>query len=97
VSIETSLIGRSQLGLKINSLTGSPSDSANKGFRIRYSVIAQGGMPSANPGELRESVYTKRKKDVIEFDFDDSGKTAHLAVQIENKGKKALGDRWFRR
>jgi hypothetical protein len=53
---------------------------------IWYSVIAQGGTPPVNTGELRESFYTKRKKDVIEFDFDDSGKTAHLAVQIENEG-----------
>jgi hypothetical protein len=29
-----------------------------------------------------------RKKDVIEFDFGDSGKTAYFAVQIENDGKK---------
>jgi hypothetical protein len=96
VSVETYLIGRHQLGVKINYLTGSPSDPANKGYRIWYSVIAQGAAstdatstpPPTNPGELNESFYTKRKKDVIEFDFDDSGKTAYLAVQIENEGKK---------
>jgi hypothetical protein len=28
----------------------------------------------------RLTAYTKRKKDVIEFDFGDSGKTAYFAV-----------------
>ncbi|GMO53365.1 MAG: hypothetical protein Pg6C_19720 [Treponemataceae bacterium] len=42
----------------------------------------------ANPDDLRHSFFTKRKKDVIGFDFGDSGKTAHFAVQIENEGKK---------
>jgi hypothetical protein len=31
---------------------------------------------------------TRRKKDLIEFDFGDSGKTAWFAVQVENDGKK---------
>jgi hypothetical protein len=31
---------------------------------------------------------TKRKKDVIEFEFGDSGKHCFMAVQIENEGKK---------
>jgi hypothetical protein len=30
----------------------------------------------------------QRKKDVMEFNFGDSGKTAYFAVQIENEGKK---------
>jgi hypothetical protein len=29
-----------------------------------------------------------RKKDVIEFDYNYSGKTAYFAVQVENGGKK---------
>jgi hypothetical protein len=28
------------------------------------------------------------EKDVIEFDFGDSGKTAYFAVQLVNEGKK---------
>jgi hypothetical protein len=35
-----------------------------------------------------------RKKDVMEFEFDDSGKTAYFAVQAENNGKKCP---WYRR
>jgi hypothetical protein len=88
VTVETYLIGRHELGVRIIYVNGSPSDPANKGYRIWYSVVAPGETPPANPGELRNSFYTKRKKDVIEFEFGDSGKTAYFAVQIENEGKK---------
>ena len=77
-----------KLGVKIICVTGSTTDPANKGSRIWHSVVAPGETPSANPDDLRKSFYTKRKKDVIEFDFGDSGKTAYFAVQIENEGKK---------
>jgi hypothetical protein len=88
VTIETYLIGRHELGIRIVYVTGSPGDPANKGYRIWYSLAAPGETPPANPEELRKSFFTKRKKDVIEFDFGDSGKTAYFAVQIENDGKK---------
>jgi hypothetical protein len=88
VTIETYLVGRHELGLRIIYVDGSPTDPANKGYRIWYSVVAPGETPPASPKELRNSFYTKRKKDVIEFDFGDSGKTAYFAVQIENEGKK---------
>jgi hypothetical protein len=88
VTIETYLVGRHELGIKIVYLTGSPDDPANKGYRIWYNVIAPGETAPANPEDLRKSFYTKRKKDVIEFDYGDSGKTAYFAVQIENDGKK---------
>jgi uncharacterized membrane protein len=51
-------------------------------------VVGQGETPPANPGGLRKSFYTNRKKDLIEFEFGNSGKTAYFAVQIENEGKK---------
>ena len=88
VTVETYLVGRHELGVKLLYVTGSGSDPANKGFRIWYRVTAQGETPPANPKDLHESFFTKRKKDVIEFDFGDSGKTAYFAVQIENNGKK---------
>jgi hypothetical protein len=34
-------------------------------------------------------IHTKRKKDLIEFEFGDSGKRAYFAVQIEHEGKKS--------
>ncbi|MDR2793631.1 MAG: hypothetical protein LBB61_08210 [Treponema sp.] len=88
VTLETCLVGRHELGIKIVYVTGSPHDAANKGYRIWYSVTGQGETPPANPDELRGSFFTKRKKDLIEFGFGDSGKTAYFAVQIENDGKK---------
>ncbi|GHV89010.1 hypothetical protein AGMMS50267_13700 [Spirochaetia bacterium] len=87
-TIETYLVGRHELGLKIIYVTGNPADAANKGYRIWYTVVAQGETPPAGPDDLRKSFFTKKKKDVIEFDFGDSGKTAWFAVQIENEGKK---------
>ncbi|MDR2116943.1 MAG: hypothetical protein LBP87_11250 [Planctomycetaceae bacterium] len=88
VTVETYLVGRHELGVKIIYVTGNPADPANKGYRIWYSVVGAGETPPANPEDLRKSFYTKRKKDVIEFDFADSGKTVYFAVQIENDGKK---------
>jgi hypothetical protein len=40
VTIETCLVGRHELGVKIVYITGSPTDPANKGYWIWYSVIA---------------------------------------------------------
>ena len=88
VTIETFLVGRHELGIKIVYVTGDPNDPANKGYRIYYKVVAPGSAPPTAPGELIKSFYTKRKKDLMEFDFGDSGKTAFFAVQIENEGKK---------
>jgi hypothetical protein len=88
VTLETYLVGRHELGVRIIYVTGNPDDKANKGYRIWYSVVAPGGTPPTNPEELRKSFYTQRKKDLIEFDFGDSGKTVYFAVQIENDGKK---------
>jgi hypothetical protein len=48
-------------------VTGNPHDPANKGYRIWYKAAVQGETPPENPGELHESFFTKRKKDVIEF------------------------------
>jgi hypothetical protein len=88
VTIETYLVGRHELGVKIVYVTGSPENPANKGYRIFYSVTAPGEPPPANPDDLRKSFFTKRKKDVLEFDFGASGSTCHMAVQIENEGRK---------
>jgi hypothetical protein len=86
VTVETYLVGRHELGVRIVYVTGNPSDPANKGYRIWYSVIALGETPPANPDGLHKSFFTKRKKDLIDFDFGDSGKTAWFAVQIEKGG-----------
>jgi hypothetical protein len=88
VTVETYLTGRHELGIKIVYVSGNPHDSANKGFRIYHRVIAPGEPPPERPEALTQSFFTKRKKDVVVFDYGDSGKTAYFAVQIENEGKK---------
>jgi hypothetical protein len=88
VQVETFLVGRHELGVKIIYATGSPHDPSNKGYRVWYTVCGSGDTPPENPPDLRESFYTKRKKDVMEFGTADSGKTAYFAVQVENEGKK---------
>ena len=88
VMVETYLVGRHELGVKIVYVTGSTADPANKGYRIWYRVAAAGETPPDRPDDLRLSFYTQRKKDLIEFDYGDSGKTAYFAVQVENGGKK---------
>jgi hypothetical protein len=86
--IETYLVGRHELGVRIIYVTGNPGDPANKGYRIWYTVIAPGETPPTDPEQLNKSFYTKRKNDLIEFGFGDSGKIVYFAVQIENDGKK---------
>ncbi|MDR0375525.1 MAG: hypothetical protein LBH85_07355 [Treponema sp.] len=88
VTIETYLVGRHELGVKIAYVAGSPNDPANKGRRMWCSVVAPGEAAPVRPEDLRKSFYTMRKKDLIQFGYGDSGKTAHFAVRIENNGKQ---------
>jgi hypothetical protein len=87
LSIDSRII-QHELGAKMVYVTSNPTDPANKGYRIWYSVAAHGETSPENPDELCKSFFTKQKKDVIEFDFGYSGKTTYFAVQIENNGKK---------
>jgi hypothetical protein len=88
VKVENYLVGRHQLGVRIVYVSGDPEDPANKGYRIWYGVAAPGEDPPADPDALHRSFYTRRKKDLIDFAFGDSGKNAYFAVQVENDGKK---------
>jgi hypothetical protein len=88
VTVETYLVGRHELGVKIVYVTGSPADPANKGYRIWYKVVAPGETPPVKPDDLHKSFFTKRKKERVEFDFSDSGKTVYFAVIVENGGKQ---------
>lgn len=40
------------------------------------------------PDDLTKLFSTNRRKDVIEFEFWDSGKTVYIAVRVVNNGKK---------
>jgi hypothetical protein len=87
VTVETYLAGRHELGVRIVYVSGNPNDRANKGCRIWYKTVPPGETVTS-PKQLNESFYTRRKKDVVRFDYEDSGKTAYIAVQVENDGKK---------
>jgi hypothetical protein len=88
VKVETYLVGRHELGIKLVYVSGSPNDPANKGYRIWYSVVGQGEAPSKRPEDLRKSFFTMRKNDLLQFDYGESGQTVYVAVQIENSGGK---------
>jgi hypothetical protein len=88
VTVETFLAGRHELGFKIVYVTGSPDDAANKEYRVYYKVVGPGEKAPEHPKELGSSFSTKRKKELIRFDYGESGKTVYIAVQIENERKK---------
>ncbi|MDR1985888.1 MAG: hypothetical protein LBP88_02815 [Treponema sp.] len=87
-ALDIFLAGRHELGIRIVYVSGNPEDKANKGYRIWYKVVPPGGAPVTSPKELNQSFFTRRKKDLVVFDYEDSAKTAYLAVQIENDGIK---------
>ena len=84
VTIETYLVGRHELGLRIVYVSGNPDDPANKEFRIWYRVVGPGEDPPRGPEELGNSFSTKRKKEAMDFGPEASGKTVYFAVQVEN-------------
>jgi hypothetical protein len=88
VLAEIFLLGRHELGLKVVYVSGDPKDRANKGYRIWYKVVPPGGEAVTSPEQLDKSFYTRRKKDVLRFEYEDSGKTVYIAIQVENDGKK---------
>jgi hypothetical protein len=68
-------------------------------YQVRYGVLPPPGIPPAGkdltkvptePEELPIVFSTKRKKDIINFDPADSGKTAYFDIRIEN-GVDAYG------
>jgi len=88
VTAETFLKGRHELGIKMVYVSGDPKDKANKGYRVYYKVLEEGEAEPSSPEDLTKSFFTKKKKDVIRFDYNDSRKFVYIAVQVENEGKK---------
>jgi hypothetical protein len=86
-TVVTFLSRRQQLGIKIIHGKNDSDASVYKGYRIWYAVVGHGETPPSYPEELHTLFYTKKKRDVIDFDCSDSGKTAWFTVQIDNDGK----------
>jgi hypothetical protein len=79
-TLENFLLGRCELGVKIVYVTGNPDDPANKGYRIWYSVTTPGETPPADPGDLRKSFFTKRKKDLGQKAYGFLSRSLRLAA-----------------
>ena len=61
----------------------------NYGCRIYFGVYAAGDTVPASGKELRESIFTRRKKELFNFQPEDSGKTAYFSIRYENSKGKA--------
>ena len=82
--------GRTQLMLHIKHVAGTPYDAnANYGYRIYYG-IPDAGDPPPQGYHLRESKFTRKKKELFSFHPNDSGKTAYFCIRYENS-KGAAG------
>jgi hypothetical protein len=84
IRVETFLVARHELGFRLVYESGNPDDPANKAYRIWYQVVEAGEAAPQSQEDLRNSFSTKRKKEVMDFGPESSGKTVYFAVQIEN-------------
>ena len=76
--------GRTQLELRIKHVDGTPLDpGANYGYRIYWGIV-EAGDPMPQGHQLRESRFTRRKKELFTFAATDSGRTACFCIRYEN-------------
>lgn len=104
VTAEISYPHKNALSLYIAPIDGHRyDDRADWGFRIYFGVLPHTGditeemmierqylrREPQNPEELTASHFTRRKRDLIEFPYDNSGKQCFICVRYENgKGDK---------
>ena len=101
---EISYPGVHLLQLRLRPLAGTTIDSRIvHGFRIFYGILPPGGatveeatgtmrylMKAPLTGdELPHSKFTRRKKELFDFNANDSGKTAYFCIQYENSKGEA--------
>jgi hypothetical protein len=88
------------LELNLRPVTGSPPDPhrSDYGYRIYWGIMPSGGATvEAATGSKREllkapvsgtelpfSKFTRRKKELLDFAQEDSGKTAYFCIRFEN-------------
>ena len=76
--------GLAQLLVQIKPMAGTLNDPrANYGCRVYYG-IPDAGDPPPKGYQLRESKFTRRKKELFTFHPSDSGKTAYFCIRYEN-------------
>jgi len=104
VTVEITYPHKNALSLRIIPIDGqSYDDRSDWGFRIYFGVLPQTGSISEemvierqylrrqpqNPEELTASHFTRRKRDLLDFPYDNSGKQCFICVRYENsKGEK---------
>lgn len=83
VTVETFLVGRSQLGIRLIYVSGDPNDRANKAYRIFYKLVAPGEAAPLRASDFPDSFPERRKNFVRDFE-GCSGMTAFFYVRVEN-------------
>ena len=84
--------GRTQLMLHINHVAGTPQDArASYGYRI-YFGLTEASDPPPTALHLRESKFTRKKKELFSFQPADSGKKAYFCIRYENS--KGVAGPW---
>jgi len=79
-----------QLMLHLKPVEKSQDDPrAYYGYRIYYSIYAQGEVPPKDGLDLRLSRFTRRSKERFTFLPSDIGKTAYFSIRYENSKGKA--------
>ncbi|MDR2886959.1 MAG: hypothetical protein LBV26_02995 [Bacteroidales bacterium] len=82
---DVSYPGRTQLMLRIKHVDGTPSNiRSNYGHRIHYGLYEQGQPSPVSGKELRESMFTKKKRELLTFNQEDTGKTVFFCIRYEN-------------
>ncbi|MDR1257040.1 MAG: hypothetical protein LBJ86_04780 [Spirochaetaceae bacterium] len=65
-------------------MAASTSERTASGASVTLNTGENSETPPVRPAEPGKLFATRRKKDAIKFDFEDSGKTAYFAVRIVN-------------
>ena len=81
---------RTQLMVHIKPVEGTQVDPRSYyGCRIYYGTYAAGSPQPANGKDLRESLFTRRKRELFTFQPEETGKIAYFCVRYENSKGKA--------
>ena len=77
------------LQLNIKPVTENDDKRAEYGCRIYYGVYAHGSVQPETGMDLRESIFTRRKKEIFTFLPTETGKTVYFCLRYENSKGKA--------
>lgn len=82
-------MGYHQMRIDLAAVSGDLSARNNQGhYHTKYGVFSPESAPPKSYKDLREDIYSDRKKEVINFEPEDSGKTAYFCGRIEQGDRK---------